>query len=265
MSVEPTPSPVISPAEAAHPRSAAAIARKGARLTPVDPRTAPRTLGPAGVTPSPQAARGIILYIGLDESKAAADGTNLAAIAHALQEYAHELSTQAQTQAIIALAPHGLGSDLDAVRSVSVGSSAASGTPAGRHGPVRSRIPSRIRPPAAREDLRPAVHAAGLRIDIPRREVHIDEELVTVTTKEFDLLATLVSRPGTTLSRDDLIEALWNGEADRPDERTVDVHVRRLRKRLGSYSSVVRTIRGTGYRFDEHPDVEVWKATASRG
>ncbi|WP_349827092.1 winged helix-turn-helix domain-containing protein [Brevibacterium litoralis] len=249
----------------AHPRSAAATRRRGTPLTPVDPRTAPRTYGPAGVSPGPQAARGIVLYIGLDESKAAEDGTNLAAIAHALQEYAHELSTQAQTQAIIALAPQGLGSDLDAVRAVNVGSSAASGKPAGRHGPVRSRVPGRLRPPAARENVRPVPEASsGLRIDIPRREVHIDDSLVTVTTKEFDLLATLVSSPGSTLSRDDLIDALWTGDSERPDDRTVDVHVRRLRKRLGDYSSVVRTIRGLGYRYDEHPDVQVWTATASR-
>lgn len=245
----------------AHPRSAAATRRQGARLTSIDPSAAPRTFGPAGVAPSPRAARGIILYIGLDEEKAAADGTNLAAVAQALQAYAHELATQAETQAVIALAPEGPGRDLDAVRAVATGSPAASGAPAGPHGPVRSRIPGRIHPPTNREDL-PGARSASVQIDIPRREVHVDGELAAVTTKEFDLLATLVSRPGETLGRDDLIAALWGHGDERPDERTVDVHVRRLRKRLGSYSSVVRTIRGTGYRFDEHPDVEIWRATA---
>lgn len=248
-----------------HPRSAAATRRQGARLTPVDPQSAPRTFGPAGVRPSQRAARGIVLYIGLDEAKAAADGTNLAAIAQALQEYARELSSQADTQAVIALAPDGPGRDLDAVRAVAIGSPAATGTPAGRHGPVRSRVPARMHPPAASEDLAPTgTPEHRLRIDIPRREVHVDGEISPLTTKEFDLLATLVSHPGETLSRLDLIDSLWGGSDEAPDERTVDVHVRRLRKRLGGFSSVVRTIRGGGYRFDEHPDVLVWRATASR-
>ncbi len=247
-----------------HPRSAVAVRRAGARLSAVDPQNPPHTYGPSGVVPSPKAARGIIVYIGLDESKAAADGTNLSAIAGELQAYAKELASQAETQAVIALAPEGRGSDIDAVRAVATGSPAASGTPAGTHGPVRSRIPNRIHPPALREsESFPEKAAERLRIDIPRREVRIEGELVNVTTKEFDLLATLVSHADETLPREALIAAVWSG-ADEPDERTVDVHIRRLRRRLGEHSSVIRTMRGSGYRYDTHPDVTVWSATAHR-
>jgi len=277
-----------------HPRSARAARRTGARLTPIDPQTAPRTYGPSGVSAGPRAARGIVLYVGLDEAKAAAEGTNLTEIAQALKDHVTDLAAAAETQAIIALAPDGLGSDIDAVRAVSNGSPAATGSPAGMHGPVRQRIPSRLTPPTHREDLpaapaRPAAPAhpssslaagapaeppirskahpnehAPVRIDIPRREVQTDGELVTVTNKEFDLLATLVANTGRTLSREDLIDALWTEGGERPDVRTVDVHVRRLRRRLGGYASIVRTIRGTGYRYDEHPDVAVWQARATR-
>ena len=258
-----------------HPRSAVAVRRAGARLSAVDPQNPPHTYGPSGVVPSPKAARGIIVYIGLDESKAAADGTNLSAIAVELQAYAKELASQAETQAVIALAPEGRGSDIDAVRAVANGSPAASGTPAGTHGPVRSRIPNRIHPPALRDDAAAGGYGAHpgeafgekaaerLRIDIPRREVRIDGDLVDVTTKEFDLLATLVSHPDETLPRDALIAAVWSG-SEEPDERTVDVHIRRLRRRLGEHSSVIRTMRGAGYRYDTHPDVTVWSATAHR-
>ena len=142
-----------------HPRSAVATRRAGARLSAVDPRNPPHTYGPAGVVPSPKAARGIIVYIGLDETKAAADGTNLSAIAAELQAYAKELASQAETQAVIALAPEGRGSDIDAVRAVANGSPAATGAPAATHGPVRSRIPNRIHPPALREDSAPAAPA----------------------------------------------------------------------------------------------------------
>ena len=57
--------------------------------------------------------------------------------------------------------------------------------------------------------------------------------------------------------------APWPG-GEEPDERTVDAHIRRLRRRLGEYASVVRTMRGSGYRYDTHPDVTVWSATARR-
>ena len=244
-----------------HPRSAAATRRRGARLTPVDPQSAPRTYGPAGVQAQPGSARGIILYIGLSEEEAAASGTDLTEIAESLRDYTQELAPSSETQAIIALAPSGPERDLDAVRAVATGSPAARGAAARSHGPVRSRIPSRIHPPQPAEAQKPA---AGLKVDLPRREVHIDGRLETVTVKEFDLLATLVSSEGCTLSRAELVDKVWGDDADRPDERTVDVHVRRLRKRLGSYSSVVRTIRGQGYRFDSHPDVEVWSASALR-
>lgn len=252
-----------------HPRSAAATRRQGARLTPVDPATAPRVFGPAGRSrqtsdaPAHKPARGIIVYIGLDEDKAAEDGTNLTAIAQSLQEHIRALSPQAEAQTVIALAPDGPDRDLDAVRAVATGSPAATGTPAGRHGPVRSRVPARVRPPQPSEELAPQSETR-VRIDIPRREVTVDGQLAAVTTKEFDLLATLVSAAGSTLSRGDLITALWGESPERPDERTVDVHIRRLRNRLGAFSSIVRTIRGAGYRYDAHPDVTVWTATASR-
>src|SRR5699024_4885920 len=98
--VMPNPEPAY-----VHARSAAATRRAGARLSAVGPQNAPHTFGPAGVVPSPDGARGDIVYLGLDESKAAADGTNLSPIAGELQAYAKELASQAETQAVIALAP----------------------------------------------------------------------------------------------------------------------------------------------------------------
>lgn len=250
------PTPAVHPRSAVATRNAPRTRRQGARLTPVDPQNAPTTIGTrAGQGASK--ARGLTLYVGLDELTAADNGTNLTEIAQALQALVNDLVPEAQTRAVIALDFPGAGRrDLDAVRAAANGLS-GTGAAARSHGPVRSRIPGRLQQPALREEA-----PAALRIDIPRREVHIDGQLAKITTKEFDLLATLVMNEGTTLSRQDLIEAVWAGES--PDERTVDVHVRRLRNRLGSYKTVVRTIRGNGYRFDTHPDVQVWHATAVR-
>lgn len=233
------------------------------RAVPADART----LAPQGVTQSQHAARGIVLYVGLDEEAAGASGTNLTAVAAELQRYARELVAEAQTQAVIALAPEGRGSDLDAVRAVVSGSPAATGGDAAAHGPVRSRIPGRVAPPADRADFatrggRGHVPQQGLLIDAPRREVHIDGTQVELTYKEFELLFHLVNAESETVSRTALIEAIWSDSDTAPTDRTVDVHVRRLRSKLGDFASVVRTIRGGGYRYDAHPDVTVWQAVA---
>lgn len=92
--------------------------------------------------------------------------------------------------------------------------------------------------------------------------MHIDGAAVELTYKEFELLTHLVNAESRTVSRDDLIDALWSDGESAPTARTIDVHVRRLRSKLGGYASIVRTIRGGGYRYDAHPDVVVWQAVA---
>ena len=270
----------------AHPRSAAATRtrlghnRSSAQqtrgfhnrqtsppLTALNDNSAPRTYGPPGVRMTQHAARGIVVYIGLDEAEAAADGTNLAALAQAVQDTINAVAPRAQSQAVIALAPEGTGHNLDAVRAVSTGSPAATGGSASLHGPVRSRVPS-VRPPAHAEDAvqeqpSQSPHSYGrLHIDIPRRDVTSDGKSLQLTSREFDLLTILTIHAGETLSRETLIDAVWGDSDEKPDTRTVDVHIRRLRNRLAEFRSIVRTIRGAGYRYDEHPDVTVWQAIA---
>jgi DNA-binding response OmpR family regulator len=82
-------------------------------------------------------------------------------------------------------------------------------------------------------------------------EVKIDNNLVTLPLKEFELLYKLASFPGKTFSRDQLIEDIW-GYDYKGNERTLDVHVNRLRERLstGKQSFKITTIRGLGYRIE---------------
>ena len=70
-------------------------------------------------------------------------------------------------------------------------------------------------------------------------------------------------REGRTIERAELISKLWDAdsEEDAPNERTIDVHVRRLRAKLGRYEDIVRTVRGVGYRFDRHADVSIRQAS----
>ena len=88
-----------------------------------------------------------------------------------------------------------------------------------------------------------------IRIDAARREVLVDEQPVELTAREFDLLAFLVRNRGIVFSRDRLLERVWGYE--RPvDTRTVDSHVKSVRQKLGEGGSVIKTLRGVGYKAD---------------
>ena len=89
-----------------------------------------------------------------------------------------------------------------------------------------------------------------LAIDIDAREVARAEERIVLTRVEFDLLATLTERPGTVLGRGQLGQRIF-GEAFEADDRTMDSHVKNLRRKLGSPADggdYIETVRGVGYR-----------------
>lgn len=86
-----------------------------------------------------------------------------------------------------------------------------------------------------------------LEVDLRRREVRLAGEVVALTTREFDLLAFLSINTGLALSRQQLLDGVW-GSDWYGDERTVDVHVAQLRKKLGDELPLA-TVWGVGYRF----------------
>ncbi len=89
-------------------------------------------------------------------------------------------------------------------------------------------------------------------IDPERFEVLIgkSKKEVLLTAKEFELLYYLASRPGRVIRREMLLDEIWNIDSD-VETRTVDVHMRRLRQKLGAQSSRLGTIRGLGYKFTD--------------
>ncbi|MDN5700924.1 MAG: winged helix-turn-helix domain-containing protein, partial [Kocuria sp.] len=93
-----------------------------------------------------------------------------------------------------------------------------------------------------------------------RREVFLDGDLLNLTHREFELLNYLVENGTRTVGRLELLDNLWDDAEEVPSERTIDVHVRRLRSKLGRLANTVRTVRGQGYRFYDHPEVVVWAA-----
>jgi two-component system phosphate regulon response regulator PhoB len=97
----------------------------------------------------------------------------------------------------------------------------------------------------------------GLSLDATAHRVSLDGEELTLTPTEFRLLQALLERPGRTQSRRQLLERAWDVESrisDRIQTRTVDMHVRRLRAKLGPLGAWVETVRGFGYRLQVPED-----------
>ena len=89
-------------------------------------------------------------------------------------------------------------------------------------------------------------------MDLGARTVSVDGERVELSPKEYDLLTYLMKNKGLALTREQLLMNVW-GYDFYGDDRTLDTHIKLLRKRLGPYSGYIVTIRGVGYRF-EAPD-----------
>ena len=89
----------------------------------------------------------------------------------------------------------------------------------------------------------------GLKIDFTGRLVYVDGEKINLSPKEYELLFYLVRNRGIALTREKLINDVW-GYDFFGDDRTLDTHIKLLRKALGKYSSYIVTLRGVGYRFE---------------
>ncbi len=189
--------------------------------------------------------RGFALYVGLADDKIAEGDPKLGEIVAQIKQLVAQLAPTAGTYAAVALAPEGTGGrDVDVVR-LALGDPAAIARQKQQHAP-------------SEEDRA----ASGVTIDLSRKRVLLDNIAAPLTFREFELLQYFVLREGLTVSREELIEKLWADapEDETPNERTIDVHVRRLRVKLAHYQDIVRTVRGTGYRFDRHADVSILHA-----
>ncbi|MBR2062151.1 MAG: winged helix-turn-helix transcriptional regulator, partial [Anaerotignum sp.] len=87
----------------------------------------------------------------------------------------------------------------------------------------------------------------SLSVNKTRHEVKVNGENVTLTLKEFDLLCLLMENKGKVLTRDQLLNSVWGYEFD-GENRTVDVHIRTLRQKLGVCGEYIETVRGVGYK-----------------
>ena len=100
------------------------------------------------------------------------------------------------------------------------------------------------------DDENDVVTRAGITLDRRRYRVNVDGQPVELTKSEFRLLDTLIRQPGRAFDRTELIDSAL-GEDTLVLERTIDVHIRALRKKIGPKADAIETVRGVGYRFKE--------------
>ena len=89
----------------------------------------------------------------------------------------------------------------------------------------------------------------GLVIDDKAHDVYVDNKKIYLTPKEYDLLKYLISNNNIALSREQLLTNVW-GYDFYGDDRTIDTHIKTLRKNIGKYGDFIKTVRGIGYKFE---------------
>ncbi|MGN6273862.1 MAG: winged helix-turn-helix domain-containing protein [Protaetiibacter sp.] len=195
----------------------------------------PRPPGPHGLR-----LRGFGIYVGLDAGAADAAGVDLATVVGEVRRAITGIPG-AETFTSVVLAPPDAPEPPLAVVRTALGEPSLQ-----RHSP---RAPQ----------------TAGVVVDLARHRVTVDGRPVGLSFREHALLTFLVEHQGEVHDRQRLLTALL-GETDGDPigERTIDVYLQRLRRRLAPYGEVVRTVRGHGYRLDPHPDVTVVPAVPAR-
>jgi len=91
----------------------------------------------------------------------------------------------------------------------------------------------------------------NLTMDLAKKTVYLDNQSIALTKKEFEMLHLLVSHPGRVFSREDILKRVWTDDVYVLD-RTIDVNITRLRKKLNGFGQYIVTRLGYGYCFDTH-------------
>ncbi len=113
-----------------------------------------------------------------------------------------------------------------------------------------ARVRAVLRRHTAHDTEERLIIMGDLLMDIDKHEVRIKGEIIELTPSEFKILHLLAMKRGRVQTRDQILNFLW-GDEKYVIDRTVDVHIRHLREKLGAASYMIRNVRGTGYRMDE--------------
>ncbi len=113
------------------------------------------------------------------------------------------------------------------------------------------RIKSLLRRLGRSQEGADLIVRSGVTVDRVRHRVSLEDQTLDLTPSEFRLLDTLIRQPGRAFDRSELIDSALGADT-LVLERTIDVHIRSLRKKLGDHESLIQTVRGVGYRFREN-------------
>lgn len=138
------------------------------------------------------------------------------------------------------------GAEYDKIQSLDLGADDYLVKPFGMMEMV-SRVKAVLRRSRPRQD-REILEVNDLAVNLSERTVTAGGERITLTFKEFELLRLFLSSPGVVFTREKLLEAIWDTEYF-GETRTVDIHIRTLRQKLGSYGAMIQTVRNVGYRL----------------
>ena len=160
-------------------------------------------------------------------------------------ELLQRLKRQPETRAIPVVMATAKGAEYDKIQSLDLGADDYLVKPFGMMEMV-SRVKAVLRrcAPAQKKALR----SGGLTLDEDAHTVTIDGRRIELTFKEYELLRVFMKNPGVAFTRDRLFNEIWGAEF-LGETRTVDMHIRTLRQKLGEYGSCIETVRGVGYRF----------------
>jgi phosphate regulon transcriptional regulator PhoB len=115
---------------------------------------------------------------------------------------------------------------------------------------LAARVKAILRRKEPKEEKAEIIKIGSLTINLAKYQVSLKNKPLSLTSTEFKILAFLAQNKGKVFTRDQLLDKAWKEESFVVD-RTVDVHIRRLRQKLGSASYLIETIRGVGYKFKD--------------
>lgn len=168
-------------------------------------------------------------------------------------EVCKQLRAAPETRETLILMISALGEESDQVIGFAVGADDYVVKPVESYAVLLQRLKAHLRRREQPTESGDSVSAAGVTVDRRRYRVEIDGQIIGITKSEFRLLDTLMRQPGRAFERSELVDAAL-GEDTMVLERTIDVHIRSLRKKLGDKADLIETVRGVGYRFAEPGD-----------
>lgn len=162
-------------------------------------------------------------------------------------ELLKQMKADAGTRDIPVIMATAKGAEYDKIKSLDLGADDYLVKPFGMMEMV-SRVKAVLRrcQPRQKQEI---LAVGDLVVDLVEHTVTADGERIALTFKEFELLRLFLSAPGVAFTRERLLANVWGGEYS-GETRTVDMHIRTLRQKLGSYGAMIETVRNVGYRLE---------------